>query len=145
MMHEVLATRWSDIGSRMIGLAEAFPEESYDFRPVLEVRSFADQLRHVAFWNDYLRDTLQGAEADGATNELPADEYPTRAEILPALRESFDEVRAGITSTNRDGALDEKELDMVVSYIEHAGEHYGQLVVYARLCGVIPPASLAGV
>lgn len=144
-MREVLATRWNDIGSRIIGLAESFPEESYDFRPVPEVRSFADQLRHVAFWNDYVRDTLRGAEADGEANELPAEAYPTRTEIVPALRESFDEVRAEIMSTKRSGAPDEGELDMLVSYTEHAGEHYGQLVVYARLCGVIPPASLAEV
>lgn len=144
-MRDVLITRWSDIGSRIVGLAESLPEESYDFRPVPEVRSSAEQLRHVAFWNDYLRDILRGAEADGAANELPADAYPTRTEILPALRESFDGVRAEIEARKWKGDAGSKELDMVVSYIEHAGEHYGQLVVHARLCGVVPPASLAGV
>lgn len=144
-MREVLITRWNDIGSRLVGLAESFPEESYDFRPVPEVRSFADQLRHVAFWNDYLRDSLRGADPDGAANELSADEYPTRARILPVLRESFDNVHAELSSANGDSMIGSKELDMVVGYIEHAGEHYGQLVVYSRLCGVIPPASLAEV
>lgn len=144
-MRDVLATRWSDIGKRIIGLAESFPEDGYDFRPVPEVRSFADQLRHVAFWNEYLRDTVRGEEADGEANELPAEMYRTKTEILPALRQSFDEVREELTRASRNVLDDSKELDQVVSYIEHAGEHYGQLVVYARLCGVIPPASLAGV
>ena len=144
-MREVLVTRWNDIGRRLVGLAESFPEESYDFRPTVEVRSFADQLRHVAFWNDYLRDSLRGADPDGAANELSADEYPTRTKILLALRESFDGVHSELASAKGDAQIGSKELDMLVSYIEHAGEHYGQLVIYARLCGITPPVSLAGV
>ncbi|HET7552907.1 MAG TPA: DinB family protein [Gemmatimonadaceae bacterium] len=146
-MSNVLETRWTDIGDKLVALAESVPEESYDYRPVPEVRSFAEQLRHVAFWNDYLRDTLRGGDANGDANEISAAEYPTRSEILPALRESFDGVRAELAKGNgkRGAGADDTKLDLAVSYIDHAGEHYGQLVVYARLCGVVPPASLAGV
>lgn len=146
-MSNVLETRWTDIGDKLAALAEAVPGESYDYRPVPEVRSFAEQLRHVAFWNDYLRDTLKGDDADGAANEISPADYPGRAEILPALRESFEGVRAELAKGNgkRGASADERKLDLAVSYIDHVGEHYGQLVVYARLCGVIPPASLAGV
>lgn len=146
-MSNVLETRWSDIGDKLVALAESVPEESYDYRPVPEVRSFAEQLRHVAYWNDYLRDTLRGDDADGTANELPPTEYPGRAEILPALRESFAGVRAELAKEDgkRAAGTADKRLDLAVSYIDHAAEHYGQLVVYARLCGVIPPASLAGV
>ena len=146
-MSRVLETRWTDVGDRLVALAESVPEESYDYRPVPEVRSFAEQLRHVAFWNDYLRDTLRGDDADGAANEISPTDYPGRKEILPALRESFYGVRAELARGNGKGGAgaDEKRLDLTVSYVDHAAEHYGQLVVYARLCGVIPPASLAGV
>lgn len=146
-MSNVLETRWNDIGDKLVALAESVPEESYDYRPVPEVRTFAEQLRHVAFWNEYLRDTLRGDDADGAANELPAREYPTRAEILPALRESFAGVGAELANggKKRGAIAGEKWLDLAVSYVDHAAEHYGQLVVYARLCGVVPPASLAGV
>jgi hypothetical protein len=146
-MSNVLETRWTDIGDKLVALAESVPEESYDYRPVPEVRTFAEQLRHVAFWNDYLRDTLRGDDANGEANEISADDYPTRAEIVPALRESFAGVRAELAKGNGKGGAraDERKLDLAVSYIDHAGEHYGQLVVYARLCGVIPPASLASV
>jgi hypothetical protein len=45
------------------------------------------------------------------------------------------------------GAVDERptdaDADTLVTFIEHAGEHYGQLVVYARLLGIVPPASRA--
>ncbi|HEU4586940.1 MAG TPA: DinB family protein [Gemmatimonadaceae bacterium] len=146
-MRNVLETRWSDIGDKLVALAESVPEESYDYRPVPEIRTFAEQLRHVAYWNDYLRDTLRGDDADGTANEISPADYPGKAEILPALRESFEGVRAefsrgdGKSGSSATG----KRLDQAVSYIDHVAEHYGQLVVYARLSGVIPPASLAEV
>lgn len=146
-MSNVLETRWTDIGDKLVALAESVPEESYDYRPVPEVRTLAEQLRHVAFWNDYLRDTLRGESPNGEANELSPEEYPGKTEIIPALRESFEGARAELAKWNgRTAAGDtEKKLDLVVSYVDHAAEHYGQVVVYARLCGVIPPASLAGV
>ncbi len=146
-MSNVLETRWTDIGDKLVALAESVPEESYDYRPVPEVRSFAEQLRHVAFWNDYLRATLRGENANGEANELSPTEYPGKREVLPALRESFEGVRVELAKGNgkRGTGADERWLDLAVSYIDHAAEHYGQAVVYARLCGVIPPASLAGV
>jgi uncharacterized damage-inducible protein DinB len=146
-MSNVLEARWTDIGDKIVALAESVPEESYDYRPVPEVRTFAEQLRHVAFWNDYLRDTLRGDSPNGEANELSPAEYPGRTEILRALRESIEGVRAELVRAKgkRIADTDEKRLDLVVGYIDHVSEHYGQLVVYARLCGVIPPASLAGV
>jgi uncharacterized damage-inducible protein DinB len=146
-MSNVLEARWTDIGDKIVALAESAPEESYDYRPVPEVRTFAEQLRHVAFWTDYLRDTLRGDSPNGEANELSPAEYPGRTEILRALRESIEGVRAELVRAKgkRIADTDEKRLDLVVGYIDHVSEHYGQLVVYARLCGVIPPASLAGV
>jgi hypothetical protein len=146
-MSNVLETRWSDIGGKLVSLAESVPEESYDYRPVPEIRTFAEQLRHVAFWNDYLRDTLRGDAADGAANEISPADYPGKTEILPALRESFEAVRAELAkgSGKSGSSAADGRLDQAVSYIDHVAEHYGQLVVYARLSGVIPPASLAGV
>jgi uncharacterized damage-inducible protein DinB len=146
-MSNVLEARWTDIGDKIVALAESVPEESYDYRPVPEVRTFAEQLRHVAFWNDYLRDTLRGDSPNGEANELSPAEYPGRTEILRAMRESLEGVRAELVRAKgkRLADMDEKRLDLVVGYIDHVSEHYGQLVVYARLCGVIPPASLAGV
>ena len=139
MTTDVLVTRWSEIGEKIVKLAEAFPEGRYDARPVPEVRSFADQLRHVAFWNRYVQKTLRREEADGEANELPRATYPTKAKIVKVLRSSFDDVARefGSTRESRNGS----DLDTMVSFIEHGGEHYGQLVVYARLNGVVPPAS----
>ena len=135
-MTEVLRTRWSEIGDKILLLAEEFPAEHYAFRPAEGTRSFAEQLRHVAFWNDYVRESLAGNDPDGTANELAAGQFPGKQEILPALRRSFDGVSEAIAKTNG-----EAPLDTLVTFIEHNGEHYGQLVLYSRLKGMVPPAS----
>ena len=140
-MRDVLLTRWSEIGDKMIKLAEEFPENKYDARPVPDVRSFADQLRHVAFWNKYVQKTLRREEADGQPNELPAASYPTKTKIVKVLRTTFDDVAKELATMN--GSARSTDTDTMVSFIEHSGEHYGQLVMYARLSGMVPPASRA--
>jgi hypothetical protein len=138
-MRDMLVTRWSEIGDKIVKLAEEFPENRYDARPVPEIRSFADQLRHVAFWNRYVQKTLRREEADGQANELPAATYGTKPKIIKALRGSVDDVAKELAAMN--GNAGTADADTMVSFIEHSGEHYGQLVLYARLNGVIPPAS----
>lgn len=138
-MWEVLGARWADVGGKVVALAEEFPEREYEFRPVDGVRSFAEQLRHVAFWNAYVAKTLRGEEADGSANELDAASVPNKDAVVRALRQSFDEVGAALH--NGGSAPQPSELDSLVSFIEHGGEHYGQLVLYYRLKGLVPPAS----
>ena len=138
-MRDVLMNRWTEIGDKIVKLAEEFPEDRYDARPVAEIRSFADQLRHVAFWNKYVQKTLRREEADGQPNELPAATYGTKAKIVKVLRSTFDDVTKEFGAMN--GKASSADADTMVSFIEHGGEHYGQLVLYARLNGIVPPAS----
>lgn len=135
-MLSVLSNRWSEIGDKIVALAKEIPAERYAYRPSDDVRSFAEQLRHVAFWNRYVEGVLAGHEPDGAANELPAGKFPDKRRILPELEASFAAVAAGIAQQNGKAPL-----DTLVGFIEHNGEHYGQLVVYCRLQGVVPPAS----
>ncbi len=139
MTRDMLATRWAEIGSKVVALAEEFPEQRFDMRPVDGTRTFADQLRHVAFWNQYLRGALRGQSPDGSPNALPREAYATKAKVVQAVRESFDQVRSDIESNMADG--DQAKADTIVSYIGHNAEHYGQLALYFRLNGMVPPAS----
>ena len=50
-LRDSIAAEWTGITGKLITMAEDFPESKYDFKPVEGVRTFADQLRHVAFWN----------------------------------------------------------------------------------------------
>lgn len=135
---EVAVARWSDIADKIVTLAEEFPAEKYEDRPASGIRSFAEQLRHVAFWNGYVQKTLCRVEADGDANELPRETYPTKSKIVGVLRDSFDSVKAELANGSVREASD---LNTVISFVEHNGEHYGQLVIYCRLNGIVPPAS----
>src|SRR5215213_3020805 len=100
MMRDVLVTRWSEIGDKMVKLAQEFPEDRYDACPAPDIRSFADQLRHVAFWNRYVQKTLRREEADGQANELPAATYATKAKIVKVLRSTFADVAREFSTMN---------------------------------------------
>jgi uncharacterized damage-inducible protein DinB len=135
-MRDALNHRWNEMGEKLVKLAEEFPEDHYEYRPANDVRTFADQLRHVAFWNRYVSEILEGREVNGDANELSRDAFPTKAAVRGALRESFSAVSSRLTN-----GVGKNALSQVLSFIEHNGEHYGQLVMYYRLNGLVPPAS----
>ena len=136
---DVLLKQWTDIGEKVVQLAEQFPEDKYEFRPVAGVRTFGDQLRHVAFWNDFVAKNARGEKADGKLNELPKAQYATKAAVVKALKDSLADATAQLK--NGPAAPSAKLTDLWVSFTEHSGEHYGQMVVYYRLNGIVPPAS----
>jgi len=136
---DVLIARWSEIGDKVVTLAEEFPADRYEVSPAEGVRTFGDQLRHVAFWNVYVGKTLRREEADGSANELPREQFASKDAVVRALRGSFDEVGAVIAGGQ--ATPETADLDSLVSFIQHGAEHYGQLVVYYRLAGIVPPAS----
>jgi uncharacterized damage-inducible protein DinB len=137
----MLIGRWEQTGAKLASLAETFPEEQYELSPVAGVRTFADVLRHVAFWNRYVADMASGRKADDSTNEFPKSEYPTKEKILSVLTRTSADATAALQQM-REG-LGPDSAALVESFIEHTCEHYGQLVVYARWAGVVPPVSRA--
>jgi uncharacterized damage-inducible protein DinB len=136
---EMLLNHWNDIGDKVVKMAEEFPEQKYDFKPVDDVRTFADVLRHVAFWNNYLARSVRGEKVDTAPNELSKTEYATKAKIVAALKQSVADAAAELKKQPDTPPL--KVADGFTAFIGHNGEHYGQLVVYYRLNGLVPPAS----
>jgi uncharacterized damage-inducible protein DinB len=136
---DILIDRWEQAGTKMAALAEAIPEEEYETRPIDGVRTVGEVVRHVAFWNLYVADSARGKNADGSANELPKAEYPTKAQALTALGHSVAEVARALREAP--AAIRPQIAEMIVAFLEHGGEHYGQLVVYARLKGIVPPTS----
>jgi uncharacterized damage-inducible protein DinB len=136
---DVLLAGWGEIGEKVIQLAENFPEDKYEFKPTKDVRSFADVLRHVAFWNEWVVKNVRGEKPDGKPNELPKAQYATKAQIVEAMKRSVAAGTAQLKASAPTPAVDAAAQWM--SFIAHSSEHYGQLVVYYRLNGVVPPAS----
>lgn len=134
-----LIDRWQKVCQKLAALAEEFPENKFDYSPAEGVRTVADILRHVAFWNRYVANSARGEKGDDTANELPKNEYGTKKQILAALKRSASDASEGIHAHASE--LSPETAEMVVTFIEHNCEHYGQLVVYARLNGMVPPAS----
>ncbi len=135
----MLVNQWNQLGRKVAELAEEFPEEKYEAAPANGVRTFGSVLRHLAFWNQYVADTARGKKAEEAANELPLAEFPTKAKTVKALKRTTDDAAAALGEHSGEQNL--KIAELAVSFIGHTAEHYGQLVVYCRLAGIVPPAS----
>ena len=145
---KVLLDSWNEIGRKLTALAEDFPEDKYDFKPTPAQRSFAEQLLHAAGSNYYFTDTVIGRKPPAG--DPRRDQYKTKADILAFVKKSFADGAAAIQSEGEKGMTKEfvyfphqksRVLDIAYGIIEHSGEHYGQLVVYYRLAGLVPPES----
>jgi hypothetical protein len=141
----------------IVGLADAMPEGKYGFAPSAElfsngqgtefkgVRTFAQQVAHVASSNyEYLQ--TMGLEKD--KNIAAIEKLTTKAEALQALKDSFaaaEKAAATITPQNAFEGMGPKKLTtraaLASAIAWHTMDHYGQLVVYARMNGVVPPQS----
>ncbi|MFN7935857.1 MAG: DinB family protein [Bryobacteraceae bacterium] len=137
-MEETLATRWEQAGAKLTQLAAELPPARWNAAPTSGARSWAEVLRHVAFWNLYLAATLRGEKAADSDNELSASEYSTKEAILDVLGKSFESVSA---AWRQRSSQDAQAVESMLAFLEHNAEHYGQLVVYARLAGIVPPVS----
>ena len=76
---------------------------------------------------------------DANQNELSKTEYPTKDKIVAALKQTFADATAELKKAQPTPSA--KFSRLWVTFTEHSGEHYGQLVVYYRLNGLVPPAS----
>jgi len=137
-LEETLAARWEQAGGKLQQLAAELPAAEWNNPAVKGARTWAEVLRHVAYWNLYLAATLRGEKGDDSANEIPGKEYATNDTILAALSQSFDSVSK---AWRRRDAQDAQATESMLAFLEHNAEHYGQLVVYARLAGIVPPAS----
>jgi hypothetical protein len=137
-----------------LSVAEAMPAEKYSYIPSAPggkfdgVRSFGEQVKHVACVNFAFFNEIEGkTPPDGCEKGGPAP-ATTKAELLKYLRDSFDygnKVLATITEKN---AMDRVEgryggpntkLGVAVIAVWHIADHYGQIVYYVRLNGIVPP------
>ena len=139
VLTSLLRARWEQVSRKVMELAEAFPAKDLESRPLAGVRTFGEVLRHIAFWNLYVADSLRGKQANGTSNELSPADFPTKEKILEELRRSADDVATAVRE--RPSSRDLKAAELILTFIEHTSEHYGQLAVYARLIGIVPPTS----
>ena len=146
------------VEKQIVSLAEAMPADKYPFAPTegefQGVRTFAQQAKHLAATNHMLAAAALGEQPPAdAGDEMGPETTRTKAEILDYLRGSFSHlgraidaigdpniaVKSSPISPLRGSAA--TRLALTVEALIHAFDHYGQMVEYARMNGVIPPAS----
>ncbi len=128
--------------------AEKMPEADYSFRPTPEVRSFGALLAHVAEGEYLFCSSVKGEASPVALGELEKSKT-TKADLNAALKASFDYCDPVFASLT-DGQLGEKvqffgrertkSIPLTLA-VAHGWEHYGNMVTYLRLKGIVPPSS----
>jgi uncharacterized damage-inducible protein DinB len=147
---EVVLESWNDIGRKLITMAEDFPDDKYDYKATPAERTFAENLLHVAGVNYYFTNAVRG-EKPPAEENPPRSQYKTKSDVVAFLKKSFADGAAAIQAKGDKGMSDlvvnpydnklVRVYDYAYDFIEHSGEHYGQLVVYYRLNHIVPPES----
>jgi hypothetical protein len=145
---KVVLDSWNEVGRKLIAMAEDFPEDKYDFKPNPSQRSFAEQLLHAAGANYFFINPVMGKNLPPA-EDPKRDQYKSKADVVAFVKKSFAEGATAIKSKGDKGLNDlivvahqqVRVIDYAYGFIEHGGEHYGQLVVYYRVAGLVPPES----
>jgi len=147
---QALLEAWNDVGRKLTAMAEDFPEEKYDFKATPAERSFAEQLLHAAGANYFFIKPAMG-EKPPAGEDPKREEYKSKAAVVAFVTKSFAD-GAAVIKAKGDAGMNEMLTnpfsnqqvrlgDMAWGLLEHSGEHYGQLVVYYRVAGLVPPES----
>lgn len=147
---------------QVVAAAEAMPEDKYSFAPAganfTGVRTFALEVRHAATANFVIysailgQDPPAGVTVDGAANG--PESLQTKEQIVQYLKDSFTlghKAMAALNDSNALAPLDKlpiaipslnTRLAVAIFSFSHASDHYGQMVEYLRMNGIVPPASV---
>ncbi|HTR39538.1 MAG TPA: DinB family protein [Bryobacteraceae bacterium] len=126
-----------DLNRRILDMAKDWPADKYGYRATKDVRSFGEVIVHVASGDVYAAKAGRGEKVEWT--ELDPKKYSGKAAIVALLEKSINDATATLKATPDDRFT--KTVQPWLAVIEHAGEHYGQLVVYYRNNGMVPPES----
>jgi uncharacterized damage-inducible protein DinB len=137
------------LSSVVIAAAEKMPEENYSFKPTPEVRSFGQLVGHLADSQYYFCSSVTGDTKSGGGIEKTKT---GKAELVAALKEAVaycNKTYAEMTDAKGSEMskmmnLDLAKLTILSANTAHDYEHYGNMVTYMRLKGIVPPSSEKG-
>jgi DinB superfamily len=141
--------------TRVVSAADAMPEEKYSYAPTAGefagVRTFAQQIKHLAA-NNYRMAAyiLNQTPTPDQESEAGPDTVQSKAQIMDYLKGSFAVLHRAMATINEGNMLkpmaaspgsQKTRLQLAVDAVAHSNDHYGQMVEYLRMNGIIPPAS----
>ena len=135
---------------KAVQLAGAFPADKYDWRPAEGVRSVKEVIMHIAAANYNMAALLGTPVPEGVDTKGMENTTDSKEKIIETLKQSIDHVQGVIKN------LKPEDFDQEVKFFgmtgtkrqvmfiigDHAAEHLGQLIAYARMNGVVPPWSM---
>jgi uncharacterized damage-inducible protein DinB len=137
----------ADVEKKLVGLAEAIPQEKYTWRPGEGVRSVSEVFLHVAGGNFAIPRAV-GVQPPADLNLRGFDKSTTdKAKVVETLKQSFEHVRQAALKTpdaDLDKAVklfgsDSSTRGVFFLLANHMHEHLGQSIAYARMTGIVPP------
>ncbi|HWY55973.1 MAG TPA: DinB family protein [Terriglobales bacterium] len=147
----------SNIEKQVVDVAEAMPEDKYNFSPeslhipgsdYKGVRTFAVQVKHVATSNYFIWSHLTGDKLpEGLKDGNGPENLKSKADIIKFLKDSYalgHKAAATLTPENMSQTAEGSKstrLRLATFGVAHAFDHYGQMVEYLRMNGIVPPAS----
>jgi hypothetical protein len=152
----VLDRSLSNVEHEVVPAAEAMPEDKFNFAPTQgefkTVRTFAQQVKHIATANYALG---AGILAEKPPLDLEGENGPakitSKADVVQFLKDSFTYLHKAMNSIDENNVLGQvpspfgpnkvSRLGLAIGAISHPFDHYGQMVEYLRMNGIIPPAS----
>ena len=142
--------QWTE--DEFYSVAEAMPDTKYNYMPTAGqfdgVRSFAEQVKHVACANYGFFNEIEGKTPPVGCEKGGPSPAKTKPELLKYLKDSFDYGNKVLQTIDAKNALDRVEgpyagtnskLGLAVAAVWHITDHYGQIVEYLRMNGIVPP------
>jgi uncharacterized damage-inducible protein DinB len=135
----------ADVERKLVGIAEATPAAKYTWRPAPDVRSISEVFMHIAGSNYFLA-TFIGADAPPLADNFEKS-VTRKADVIAELKRSFEHLRTALRSVEdleaavRMFGNQTTHRGVLVTTLSHLHEHLGQLIVYSRMNGIVPPWS----
>ena len=142
---DVTRAAWYNIKDLVLASATKVPEEHYAFQPTRDVRTFGQIVGHLA--NEHY--LLCGAVTGRKAPDTDFAKVAAKADLLKALQESVAVCDMGYSLLSDDNAgfsykvfgTTYSRLRLLTLNVTHDSEHYGNLVTYMRLKGIVPPST----
>ena len=158
-LDRVLNNQLRGVEHEFVDAADAMPEDKYNFAPTQGefkgVRTFAQQVKHVAATNYMIGAAILGdtkPPVDIGEGENGPDKITSKADIMTFIKGSFEYMHKAMSSVNSESKFTDLVKSpfgpgqttrggLAVLIVGHCFDHYGQMVEYLRMNGIIPPAS----
>jgi uncharacterized damage-inducible protein DinB len=143
-------SNWKRARKWTLDYIDAMPENAMGFKPTPEIRSFAEQMLHLAFWNYAIAESLGGkANPYGKKQETleQRDDVKTKAALRKVVEESYNNLLAAVAGLDEAKMLEQvsifnsktTRLTVLAYALDHQAHHRGQTTIYLRLKGITPP------